>query len=316
MNRSGQLFFQTSERTTDQITEIYDFIWPTAAAMWNLRWQVDGYLRASPNADTKELSGRFLSGSGIRSADLKKTCLKTSWENQQNNFAKFLLIEFCALYESWCEGVSTELALPKKLKESTTNNLQFPSSARDGGVSTVFAQINAQQCAAMHSTIYPQLKKHRKNSITNLENLLVCYRYFKEARNFLAHGSNRAESNLIAAEQAYSSLGHTALGLKEAPFFIAHTLGDDFKLNLRGVVGFGDVVLRLICTLDSELAYSSYAEALFVQRWKDLHGNRIQIAADPLKGLKRVNRLVHKLGISQVNSDNHFRSWLQQHSLI
>src|SRR4051794_1493616 len=34
------LFFKYSRSTFGQISELFDFIWPTAAALWNLRWQV------------------------------------------------------------------------------------------------------------------------------------------------------------------------------------------------------------------------------------------------------------------------------------
>lgn len=86
------LFFETSRQTSKQVTEIFDFLWPTAAAMWNLRWQVEGYLRIRPDATVGELENRFVLGSSIHGANIRKACSELSWDEQQEEFAKFLLI--------------------------------------------------------------------------------------------------------------------------------------------------------------------------------------------------------------------------------
>ncbi len=42
--RSARYFFAASESAHDQFTSIFDFVSPTLAAAWNLRWQVRGFL--------------------------------------------------------------------------------------------------------------------------------------------------------------------------------------------------------------------------------------------------------------------------------
>jgi hypothetical protein len=37
---SHYLFFRSSRAAYQQVAELFDFVWPTAAALWNLRWQV------------------------------------------------------------------------------------------------------------------------------------------------------------------------------------------------------------------------------------------------------------------------------------
>ena len=136
MSSHEKLFLQASKRVARRITDIFDFAWPTAAAIWNLRWQVAGYLSVVPDATPQELSGRFLAGSGIRGANLRKSCIKTTWDEQQQEFAKFLLIEFCALYESWCEDALAELNLKADLKKS----LQFPTPTTGNGKKKEFQE--------------------------------------------------------------------------------------------------------------------------------------------------------------------------------
>jgi hypothetical protein len=41
-------FFPATRFAASQITDLFDFVWPTAAALWNLRWQVAGFLKEAP----------------------------------------------------------------------------------------------------------------------------------------------------------------------------------------------------------------------------------------------------------------------------
>ncbi|GAA5531289.1 hypothetical protein [Herpetosiphon gulosus] len=117
------LFFEVSRQTYTQVTGLFDFLWPTAAAMWNLRWQVDSFLRSYPNATNHELENRFVLGSGIHGSNLRRACITHTWDEQQHEFAKFLLINIFAIYESWIKAVLEELGSFTKTNEKS---LQFP----------------------------------------------------------------------------------------------------------------------------------------------------------------------------------------------
>lgn len=316
MHVPEKIFLATSKRVSNRLTEVFDFVWPTAAAIWNLRWQVSGYLSVNPSATTSELSSRFLLGSGISGANLKRGCIEKTWDEQQQEFSRFLLVEFCALYEAWCEGIADELGIPDDL----ARQLQFPTSPPRknwiGGVGNALATINKNICPELKSTIHLELSSHRKNSLPNLEELLVCYRYFKEARNFLMHNSKKSESNLIAAESKYSTQTAVSLGVKELPQFHPHSVGSSLKLSLRGVVGFGEVVLRLVCTLDAELSYSSFAEATLEKRWMKKHGKNLQIAYKHKARYDRIKRLFRQIDLPIGKSAAQLEGWLKSKSLI
>lgn len=108
-NREGRRFvllgimaghlFRTSRWAYRQVTELFDFVTPTAAALWNLRWQVVGFCSHHPAASVQVLDDRFVSGSGLHGANLRRACIDTSWEYQQQQFAKFLLISLFSIYE-------------------------------------------------------------------------------------------------------------------------------------------------------------------------------------------------------------------------
>ena len=41
--------FSETDEAADEITRLFEFVWPTATALWNLRWQVGGFLAIVPN---------------------------------------------------------------------------------------------------------------------------------------------------------------------------------------------------------------------------------------------------------------------------
>src|SRR4051794_12318185 len=77
-----RFFFGSSATFQRQLRALYDLINPSLAAMWNLRWQVRGYVDQRPDATNDELHGRFVAGSGIGSANLRRQCVESTWEEQ------------------------------------------------------------------------------------------------------------------------------------------------------------------------------------------------------------------------------------------
>lgn len=311
------MFFLTSKKVARRLTEVFDFVWPTAAAIWNLRWQVGGLVAAYPAITEQELLGRFVTGSGIRGANLRRSCVTLSWDDQQQEFARFLLFEFCSLFEAWCEGCLQELGQPAALSK----HLQFPTSTtaagQQKGVGRAIAAITSTTSPVLSGALQGPLASNRKNSRAHLEQLLVCYRYFKEVRNSLIHSGGAASAVFLQAEAAYKQLTPASLGVKEIPAFNSYVLGQPLALSLRGVVGFGEVVLRLVCTLDLEFAQSSSAESVFVKRWKEQHGSSaVLIASDPHNRLERIRRMVRKLDLPTPKTSAAFDTWLKSNGLI
>ena len=55
-----KLFFDVSRQAFNQIANIYDFVWPTSAALWNLRWQVKGFVDVNQKHKRGRVEGRFI----------------------------------------------------------------------------------------------------------------------------------------------------------------------------------------------------------------------------------------------------------------
>ena len=98
-------FFRPSVDAQKQLTAFFHFMWPTAAALWNLRWQVAGFRAACPSCTERELESRFVLGSGIHGASLHQACIDATWTDNQQSFAQFLLFQTFSTYESWVSEI-------------------------------------------------------------------------------------------------------------------------------------------------------------------------------------------------------------------
>lgn len=320
---TSKLFLTASKDSTQELTSLFDFVWPTTAAIWNMQWQVKGYRAQMPNATPAEMAARFTSGSGIQSVNFKQL-EQASWPDMQGWFAKLLLSESCALFEGWIASALDELLVPDSVRKRKTNasidkQLQFPSefdalgSATKGLQKGLAALHSAGKSTALQASFQAPLMTSRKNASAHIENLLVCYRVFKEARNSFTHHGGRATQLVVDASSKYATETATTLGLKEKPIMAPITAtGGLVQLSLRGVVGFSDVVLRLIHTLDVELATSIYAEHVFATLWRSKHTAPVTLKLPLAERHAQLRGMVHACGLPRPTAlaslDTHMQS--------
>ena len=315
--RQNYLFFQSSRETLDEITELFDFLWPTAAAMWNLRWQVDGYLRVRPQATVHELSNRFVIGSEIHGANIKKACVDLTWEQQQENFAKFLLINIFALYESHLSRLLDDLNCSSRALEK---QFQFPTTidvtGNKRGIWNAIETITSSESTMLKNGFYAQLAGHSKNSKAILDNLLKCYRYFKECRNTFAHNGCIAGQNTVSAYSEFVAVAtETDLGVSEVPQHAPIIQGAPVRLMIRGVVGLSDIIRKIIITIDAELSRSQEAERIFKRYWLGKYKSRYNLKTDATRCRKQIKRLISGLNLPKPESTNEFETFLRSNRL-
>lgn len=290
MPSQDKLFLSASISSSNALTDVFDFVWPSAASLWNLQWQVKGFLAQMPTASTQDLQSRFVLGSGIVGVNLHRLSKVGAWPEIQQWFARLLLSETCALFEGWLEAALDELEIPSALRDSPKPRsldkiFQFPSKldasgAPSGGAGLAVSKIQGPNGSAFfQACILPALHGHLKHSFVTIDNLLNCYRAFKEVRNDFTHHGGFASQRAVDAFAAYAPQTEILLGLNEKPELPIVVKGEKIKLSLRGVVGLGDVVLRMIATFDYLMADSAYAEKLLKRRWKAKHGGMVTVKA-------------------------------------
>ncbi len=301
------LFFSASNDVVKQITDLYDFVWPTASAIWNLRWQVKGFVNevGVDNVNDQKLLDRFDWGSGIHGVNLRRSCLEKTWPEQQEQFAKFLLINLCALYEGWIDSIQTSLGFSDDLSKQ----LQVPAwldrkNGRPRGVLNAITEITVNKSPLVQTTFYPTLISHKKNSLANLNYLLICFRYFKECRNSLIHRGGLANQ---LTQDKYSEFTAIAspinLNVQEVPEHFPVISGTLVKVSLRGVVGLGDIIIKIIATLDAELACCAQSEQELISRFTEWANHKgkgtVSLKKDSAARCNQIRRLINNLGFPE-----------------
>lgn len=320
---AGYLFFRTSRSAHRQVTELYDFVTPAVAALWNLRWQVAGFCSHHPEATVKMLDDRFLSGSGLRGANFKRACMDISWDHQQQQFAKFVLISLFSIYEGWLADV-LQIVAPSARREALAKRCQYPdSTARGGnGIVSAAAEIKLHPSQMLVGAFYAVLRSQKKNALSCIDALLTCYRAFKEGRNAVAHQNGLATQKAVDAYGLYARVSASGLNLSEKPELPVISLNNPIALSLRGVIGFSDIILRLIATLDAEFSCSKLAENEFRDQWIALYSVNGKVPRRMLKSAgkdrreKDLERLVGNLKLPRPSQISHIDNFLKHHNFV
>jgi len=312
----AKYFFTATESAHTQITGLFDFVWPTAAAMWNLRWQVNGYIQAAPDATVEQLRARFTDGTDIHGANLRRACIEHSWDEQKETFARFLLVNSIAVYEGWIDGVLDDLG--KNTDALRTALQKADSSANAGkGVAWAISEITRAESGVMKNCFYPTLCKGGHFAPAHLDAMLLCYRFFKELRNCDMHGGGIAQQRLVAAYTNFCVVATPlGLGISEVPAHFPVVIGGKTQVNLRGVVGFSHLILKLITTLDAELCRSDASEHVFVRRWKLIHSKCLNFSLRSAKAKNLAKKASAKAGFPTAVATDDLAAWLKLKRLI
>jgi len=281
-------FFPSTRQALGQLTGLFDFVWPTAAALWNMRWQVQGFMAEVPTATVDELKKRFLFGSGIETVDLKRTVRDQTWDQQKEVFASFVLTNAFAVYEQWADEILIALGQPQR----SGKKLQFPKRAP-----AAIAALTTPTSATTTSAFYPVSSGSGKYDLARLISLLTCYRYFKEVRNAQVHAGGVAGQEQFDAHAAFQPVSsRTALGMKGDLLFDPVVIGQPTALHLRGVVGFTDVLIRLMITMDAELSRSEKADAVLEASLRAATG-AVTLSSDVTKRASQVRKICANAGL-------------------
>jgi hypothetical protein len=320
---AGYLFFRTSRSAFGQVTELFDFATPATAALWNLRWQVVGFCSNHPGASVQVLDDRFISGSGLHGANLRRACIDTSWEDQQQEFAKFILISLFSIYEGWLADI-LQVVAPSSRRRALGTWCQYPdSAARNGnGVARAVAEIKLHSSDMLVGAFYAALRTQKKNALPKIAELLTCYRAFKEGRNSFAHQNGLATPTAVDAYQAYNRLSASDLDVTEKPMLPQVSLNMPIAFSLRGVIGFSDIILRIIATLDAEFSCSQLAEHEFRAQWIEFYSASGKVPRRTLKSAganrreNQLRKMVNRLKLPRPSQTSRIDSFLKQQNFI
>lgn len=308
MADAGNFVYQCARDAHAQITQLSDFVSPTIVAMWNLRWQVRGFVAEHPDAKQSDLVARFALGSGFKGNEVKRACVDNSWEDQEERFASILLTNSIAIYEDFVEQL-VGLTLSGDAKRRAYKDLQYPN-AGGKGFQRAYVALGAPE-PILSGVFNSPAVRGRWFSGSNLQNLLICFRFFKETRNALTHNGGRATADLVEAYDQFRAIAtETDLSVKEVPQHSEPIEGCRVALSLRGMYGFSDVILRLIATHDANLSDRSAALGEVDRRLGKIRGPaRSRVDLD--RQQKRIDGLIKRSGFPDAVITGAFKDFLR-----
>lgn len=173
------------------------------------------------------------------------------------------LINVIALFEIWCADICDLFQRP-----DLAVKFQHPTnSTGSNGIRAGLRELQCEGSPVIADSIQMSLKKSKKYSYATLDNLLKCFRYFKEVRNCLVHRGRKCDGKLWGAQSVFLPVATTiALGMEFVPEHQIVKQSDDVHLNFHGVLGFTEVILRIAITVDAELCATPEGERILLQR--------------------------------------------------
>ncbi len=296
-------FFEVTHTVTKRLGEISNSVWANLVAMWHLREEVQSFFVQQPNATEAGINARFVRESGVRSADLRTTCIAWTWEQVQTNIGRMFLFELCSMFEGWLEEV-VNIAMSGgkhtgKTIDKVIKGLQFPTdlSAAKGfrpnlSIATTHKSIFIKQ------EISPSVRSHRKNSWAMMEDLLSAYRYFKECRNSFIHHNGSAGQNVILQYNLVRTIPCHQLGLSGNLELPTPALNSEVKISLRDIVALSGIIHRITITLDAALSEAEGCESDMINRIK-MYIQRRKYKSIPsgAKRLRAIEAVVRGAGI-------------------
>src|ERR1700730_5241202 len=106
--------------------------------------------------------------------------------------------------------------------------LQFPSNEQHtDGVLMGLSELTLNTSPVMSSAFYRGLTASKKYSLYTLNNLLKCFRYFKELRNCYMHRGRTCDNRLYGAQSQFIPVAcEASLGMDFVPKYVRVDIGD------------------------------------------------------------------------------------------
>lgn len=283
MSSKSKCFFSVSKNIDKRLGDILSFVWVNYVGLKRLVSQVksdginDGFFNDLnlPDGINKKVG-----------VDIRKVCLETGWDVHEQEFAKWVLFETCTLYEEWTGEVAKNLIhshqrIKKKKLVNTeiselSNALQFPIRTNGDDYTFAISDVaHSNKSALIEKEFYPKLKKSSLNCLSDVNDYLIAYRFFKECRNSLIHKNGLVDQRLqdacteldIIQKNKHQPFNPNSNKTRSYEFnLIIPQVGSKINLSLSNCILLSQLVRRIIITFDAELSINKVGETILKER--------------------------------------------------
>lgn len=263
-------FFEASQAACQEITKTFDMVWALDAGLWNLRQAATEFFSNNADANNKDAKDAIVNGLYVHGLNLNRVAYGYTWEQEEEFISEVLLINATAIFDAWVDRfVYDSLTMPSNGKKG-----EIAKNMKQGEFLSYETALNNETSSQVKGCF----KIGAHTAYCDKQRLI--YKYFKSCRNCLAHG-DKVFSNAAAEKYtAISALTGNDCGLKEFPQMVNTIKDKPFQLKLRGVVGFYDILIRVITHYDRMAAEKKGVDNELIKRWRKMlekvHEERIR----------------------------------------
>ena len=279
-----QVFFMASKDALDNITSTFNFLHPLNASLQFTRKAINDLIAKQPQISDFEIKRTIDPDDLVHGVAYRNSFVDTIWNAQEDKLAWLLLNNLFAIHEGWAQRLyedsfsdyyTPELiktlefpGLSNQLSDCFINVILHPKLTSQKIPGTLKSSIiMALKSSALESAFFQEYKNACTYDFAKLENYLLCYRCFKEVRNCFMHHNCVASQQLKKAFDSYIQIATiNDLGVKEVPIISTPVVGNSIQLKLRTVIGFSQIVRRIIIISDINLLCTKAAENEFLKR--------------------------------------------------
>lgn len=302
------VFFQATRDALDNITAAFDFVHPLRASMLYTRRKLSEINASVENADDIAFQAVVDPEHLVHGVGYRESFINTAWENQEEQLAWLLLNNLFAIHEGWAQRLYFERFGDKGYKEgSFIKRLQYEGLEANF---TSYYAIRGKRSDVLKAAYFDVYKDAVQLDFSKLENYMLLYRYYKEARNCYMHRNIIASQNVVGAYNHYLPIATLSdLDTKEVPIIVPPVLGQPLKLSLRGVIGFSQFVRRILIITDINLIQTSAAEDEFLSNAPDNRETQI-LSNNPTKAKMQIAKYSTKAGFLKPKWSKNFQNFL------
>lgn len=254
-------FFPATTKALTRITEMFDFLYPMFAGYWNIRCGITGILKEMPDIAVELINKKFIEGSGIKGVSPHSSAFVRPMEEMHEEFAWIILILLFTIYESWlCD-----------LKNSVFSSLDTEHMGRGDTLLNELTTHTSIKSQIMSYSFTRSYKTGSNISVSNIKSIIICYDLFKKLRNAYVHNGKIANSDTANAYKRYKKEIKSSIDLNANEIPHIYPIKDKKKIqvSLRGVIGFSDILINLIQTIDCMLIGTKVSEKWFNDKITD-----------------------------------------------
>lgn len=289
----ARVFFKATEDALNNITKLFHLVHPLRTSMLYTRNAVVQLDATMPNADDSYFKSAIDPDDNIHGTGYREAFIQTPWEEQEEQLAWLLLNNLFATHEGWADSIFYERFKGKGYgKDNFIGGLEYTGLSAKV---TSYYVTNAKRSQLLSNAFFDTYKDASRLDFSKLDNYMLMYRFFKEARNSFMHGNCIASQRLVDAYTAYATVATEAdLDVTEVPVIIPPVLGQKVHLNIRGVIGFSDFVQRILIISDIYLLQTKAAEGEFISRKPS--GTLLTLSTNPNRAQTQIKNVCESIG--------------------